>query len=65
MAAVPTRSDFLVNLYRMRSGAAALVREAETKDDRKETTHCKKLVRQVDKMIRDVGGEPVGVGPKA
>jgi hypothetical protein len=56
--ALPTREEFLNNLYRMKRDCIAFMEEAERRGDRREAGEFKEHLERVESMIEQSGGDP-------
>lgn len=58
--ALPTRKEFLSNLYRMQRDCIAFMEEAKRRGDCREAGEFKEHVEGVESMIEQSGGDPNG-----
>lgn len=56
--ALPTREEFLNNLYRMKRDCLAFMEEAQRRGDTREAAEFKEHVERVESMIEQSGGDP-------
>ena len=56
--AVPTREEFLDNLYRMKRDCRAYLDEAERRGDAREAAEFREHLERVESMIEMRGGDP-------
>jgi len=56
--ALPTREEFLQNLYRMKSDCLAFMEEAERRGDSREACEFKEHLERVESMIEQSGADP-------
>jgi hypothetical protein len=56
--AVPTREEFLSNLYRMKGDCLAFMEEAERRGDSREAGEFREHLERVESMIEQSGGDP-------
>jgi len=55
---LPTKEDFLNNLYRMKRDCIAFMEEAERRGDSREAGEFKEHLERVESMIEQSGGNP-------
>ena len=55
---LPTREEFLRNLYRMKCDCIAFMEEAERRGDHREAGEFKEHLDRVESMIEQSGGDP-------
>ena len=58
--AIPTKEEFLNNLYRMRRDCIAFMEEAERRGDSREAGEFREHLERVESMIEQSGGIPTG-----
>lgn len=58
--ALPSREEFLTNLYRMKRDCLAFMEEAERRGDLREAGEFREHVERVESMIEQSGGDPEG-----
>jgi hypothetical protein len=56
--ALPTKEEFLNNLYRMRGDCLAFMEEAQRRGDAREAGEFKEHLERVESMIEQNGGDP-------
>jgi hypothetical protein len=57
---LPTKEEFLLNLYRMKRDCIAFMEEAERRGDHREAGEFKEHLDRVESMIEKSGGDPDG-----
>ena len=57
---LPTKEEFLNNLYRMKRDCIAFMEEAEGRGDSREAGEFREHVERVESMIDQSGGDPDG-----
>jgi hypothetical protein len=62
---LPTRKEFLSNLYRMKRDCIAFIEEAERRGDCREVGEFKEHLERVESMIEQSGGDPDGASASA
>jgi hypothetical protein len=55
---LPTKEEFLMNLYRMKRDCRAFMEEAERRGDSREAGEFKEHLERVESMIEQSGGNP-------
>ena len=55
---LPTKEEFLLNLYRMKRDCIAFMEEAERRGDHREAGEFKEHLDRVESMIEQSGGDP-------
>ena len=55
---MPTKDEFLNNLYRMKRDCIAFMEEAERRGDSREAEEFREHLERVDSMIEQSGGDP-------
>jgi len=56
--ALPSREEFLTNLYRMKRDCLAFMEEAERRGDLREIGEFREHLERVESMIEQSGGDP-------
>jgi len=56
--ALPSREEFLTNLYRMKRDCLAFMEEAERRGDLREVGEFREHLERVESMIEQSGGDP-------
>jgi hypothetical protein len=57
---LPTKEEFLKNLYRMKRDCIAFMEEAERRGDSRESGEFREHLERVESMIDQSGGDPNG-----
>jgi hypothetical protein len=55
---IPSREEFLANLYRMKLDCRAYMEEAERRGDMREAAEFREHMERVESMIKMKGGDP-------
>ena len=63
--ALPTKEEFLNNLYRMKRDCIEFMEEAERRGDSREAGEFKEHLERVESMIEQSGGDPDGSAASA
>ena len=56
--ALPTRAEFLRNLYRMKRDCVAFMEEAKRRGDTRESEEFREHLERVESIIEQSGGDP-------
>ena len=63
--ALPTKEEFLNNLYRMKRDCIEFMEEAQRRGDSREASEFKENLERVESMIEQSGGDPDGTSASA
>jgi len=55
---LPSREEFLTNLYRMKHDCIAFMEEAERRGDHREAREFKEYLDRIESMIEQSGADP-------